>query len=250
MKQHNMHEHADHGDSPDFHGMLIVGEENVYLSHLPMFGHPHHRYQVLLRVTLTQVGSDPQAAYVNDRRAHPEVKMYTLAPAENFALTDLATHPPRRSFMADIYRGHFERERVLVVENVQVNVEEVIHFRRFEPLTYLLFGTDGELFAAHRIVKPPDFDQVLSVEIAGHSFADHDLGHGVLVAIPARVDEITQRLRPGEIVEGEIETAGEHGHGILKVNLHVGTEFYFEEGELRFPSTFDATPEEQSAGFE
>jgi hypothetical protein len=247
MKHHILHNHAHQGDSPDFHGMLLVGERNLYLSHLPMFDHPHHRYQALLRVTLTQAGSDPQSVYVSDRRAHPEVKMYTLAPAENFALTDLATHPPRQSFMADIYRGHFERERTLIVENVQVNVEEVIHFRRFEPLTYMLFGTDGELYAAHRIVKPPDFDQVLSVEIAGHTFADHDLGHGVLVAIPERVNDITQRLRPGEIVEAEIETAGEHGHGTLRVNLQVGTEFYFEEGELRFPATMKSTPEEIEA---
>jgi hypothetical protein len=214
-----------------------------------MFDHPNHSFQVLLRVTLSQVDGDPRSAYVADRQAHPEVKMYTLAPAKNFVLTDLVTEPPLRSFTADIYRGHFERERVLIAENVQVTVQEIIHFRRFDPLTYLLFGTDGELFAAHRIVKPPDFDQMLSVEIAGHEFADHDLGHGVIVAIPGRVNHVTQRLQPGEIVEAEMETAGEHGHGTLKVRLHVGTEFYLEEGELRFPSTMESTPQEIEAEF-
>jgi hypothetical protein len=245
-----MQHHGGHGDSPDFHGMLVVGEKHIYLSHLPMFDHPHHSYQVLARVTLTQPGSDPQALYVADRRAHPAVKMYTLAPDKNFVLTDLVAEPPLRAFPADIYRGHFERERVLILENVQVNVEQVIHFRRFDPLTYILFGNDEELYAAHYIVKPPDFDHVLSVEIAGHTFADHDLGHGVVISIPGRVNDITQRLQPGEIVEAEIETAGEHGHGTLKVRLEAGAEFYLEEGELRFPSTMRPTEQEIEAEFE
>jgi len=43
-------------DPPATHNMLIVGEETVYLSHLPMFqekGEPvmPHRYQAILEVT-------------------------------------------------------------------------------------------------------------------------------------------------------------------------------------------------------
>ena len=53
-------------------------------------------------------------------------------------------------------------------EGVDVGVTRVIHFRKFEPgaaglsqLEYLLFGKANELFLAHSITKPPDFDQVL-----------------------------------------------------------------------------------------
>ena len=36
------HEGTHTGDAHDVQGMMIVGGETVYLSHLPMFGHPHH----------------------------------------------------------------------------------------------------------------------------------------------------------------------------------------------------------------
>jgi hypothetical protein len=35
----------------------------------------------------------------------------------------------------------------------------------------------------------------------------------------------------------------------FKVRLKAGTEFYFEEGELRVPASFNPTPAERRAGF-
>ena len=48
--------HHDHGpddpvDTTGVHGMWLVGESPVYVSHLPMFMVPHN-YQVILKVTL------------------------------------------------------------------------------------------------------------------------------------------------------------------------------------------------------
>lgn len=242
------HGHDSHGDGPATHVMLVLGQEDVYLSHLPMFDHSQHAYQALLKVTLTQPGSDAQAIYVNDRRAHPEVTIYTLVP-DLFVLTDLVAAEPLRSFRAKgIFRGHFERPgSTAILRDVQVNVEQVIHFRRFEPLSYLLFGDEGELFAAHYIAKPPDFDQLLSVQVSGHAFADQELQGGVRLLVPGRINHITQRLRAGELVEGVIHAGG--AHCPKSVQLEVGNEFYLEEGELDFPSTFDATREERAAGF-
>jgi hypothetical protein len=55
--------------SPTFatHGQLIIGEETIYLSHLPMFmydpmDHPHN-FQVILEVTLPDRGHS-KAIYV------------------------------------------------------------------------------------------------------------------------------------------------------------------------------------------
>jgi hypothetical protein len=125
----------------------------------------------------------------------------------------------------------------------------VLHFRRFEPLNYLLFGNQQELFLAHWITRPPDFDQVLSVKVVGHQFADEELRHGVRVTIPGRVNAIHQRLRSNEEVRGEIQLSVGGAPGILNIQLETGVEFYFEEGELRSPETFDQTMEERSAGF-
>ena len=246
------HSHAGHGDEPALHGMLVVGEEEVFLSHFPMFDHPEHAYQAVLKVTFTQKGGDPHAAYVNDRKTHPDARMYTVAP-EDFVLADIVStdpgHPPVRSFKGTIFRGHFERNGKEILSGVEVNVEEVVHFRRFEPLSYLLFGNQGELFLAHWITRPPDFDQVLSVKVVGHQFADEELRHGVRVAIPGRTNAIHRRLRPDEVVTGEVQLAADGAPGTLEIQLETGVEFYFEEGELRSPATFRQTLEEASAGF-
>src|SRR5215212_3920941 len=116
-----MHEHGQ--ERPAFHGMVLFGEQTAYLSHLPMFMSPHD-YQAIFEVTFSKEGTNPLAAYVEDRRGNPESKMYGFAPiiretdddplTDAFILTDLVTpanpHDPqsppiRSSFKGDIYRG-------------------------------------------------------------------------------------------------------------------------------------------------
>ena len=89
---HHGHHHESHGGPTDFHGMLVVGEETVYLSHLPMFDHPHHAFQAILEATLTDEGGDPRAVYADDRK-QTRTKVYTLAP-EEFFLPDLVAADP------------------------------------------------------------------------------------------------------------------------------------------------------------
>lgn len=252
-----MHHHGHGGLA--VHGMLLVGEETVYLSHLPMFTDPRHDIQAILEATLAGDGGDPQAAYADDRR-RTGTKMYTVQP-EEFVLSDLVPadpehHPPRRSFNGTIVRGHFERGGRPVLHDVVIEVTNVVHFRQFDPdapglpqLQYLLFGKGSELFLAHLITKPPDFDQVLSVQVTGHEFTDEELRHGVPVVVPGRANSMSERVREGEQVTAEAQLAGRDGPETLEVQVEAGTEFYFEEGELRVPPIFDPTEEERAAGF-
>src|SRR5215510_9191245 len=90
-------------DAPNQHNMLIVGEQTVFLSHLPMFhsGDPRdpaavdasgtefispHRFQVILEATFKAQG-DVSGVYAKDRQAHPSTKIYTLRPNKLFVLT-------------------------------------------------------------------------------------------------------------------------------------------------------------------
>ena len=246
-----MHDHGTHpshpptpGDRPAGHGMVIVGEQPVYLSHLPMFMSPHD-YQVILEATLTKEGSDPQASYLEDRK-RTGTKLYTLAP-ERFVLPDLVPaqpggEPRRRSFLGEAFRHHFERDdppRVSLDEAVTVNVTNVVHFRKFDPdadkpnqLQYVLFGKGQELFLAHVITSPPDFDQILSVKIADHQFTDEELRQGVPIVFPDRANSLDERLREGERVPGRVQLAGDGASEALEPQVEVGVEFYFEANEL------------------
>jgi hypothetical protein len=228
-------------DHPAVHGMLIVGEQSVYLSHLPLFGSPHD-FQVLLEATFSKPGDDPQNDYFDDRKRARE-KIYTLEP-EAFVLPSLAAATPLRSFKANIYRGHFERfpnrraqDAARIGQGVDVTVTRILHFRKFDPtaaklpaLEYLLFGKGDELFVAHFITTPPDFDQVLSVKAAGEKLSDADLSQAMPVVISGRPNTVAQRIKGGESVAGQIRGTG--AAASKAVQLQAGTEFYLEQEEL------------------
>jgi hypothetical protein len=241
----NSHSHGHshghgHGEQTEFpeagvHGMLMVGEQTLYLSHLPMFNHPKHDVQAILEVHLTD--EDAHARYVEDRRTSGEL-VYTLEP-EHFVLQHLVTPEPEGEclceFTGTLYRGHFERggEPILPELKLRFVVDHVVHFRQFDPdaedlviQKYILFGKGDEQFLAHLITKPPDFDQVLSVRISGREFSDEELRRGPILFFSRRANDSTNRLQPGEQTSASlVDDSGQ-------VKLEVGTEFYIEEGDL------------------
>src|SRR5579871_2920801 len=91
-------------DRPAVHGMLVVGHQKIYMSHLPMF-HAPHDYQAIFQVELSAAGSDPKATYLKDSQTTGS-KLYTFLPRP-FVLAAAAA--PGKSFTGDLYRGHFER---------------------------------------------------------------------------------------------------------------------------------------------
>jgi hypothetical protein len=246
-------------DHPATHNMLMAGEETVYLSHLPMFqaeGKPPmpHRYQAILEVTFAQ-----QEGYMKDRREHHTTNIYTLNP-ERFVLPELVAsdpqHPPLRSFNATtIFRGHLERDdRVPILQDVEVSVKRVIHFREFDPmankspqLADLLFGTGHELFLAHVIMAPPDFDQMLAVKVTDHAFTNEELAKGVPLVFPGTTNAAASRLREKQQIAGELQV--DHASAPKTIQVEVTRELYFEEGELRVPPEFKTTSAEKEAGF-
>ncbi len=263
------------------HGMVIVGEGPIYLSHLPMFmfdspeSHPHH-YQVIVEGSFDETGHD---AYIADRR-ESEAPLYTLWPQDEYRMLDLIlpelSASPVQSLTGKIVRGHWERGSEpqpfgiiwdVVREDVPVKVERVVYAHEFsfqpgspEQLEYVLFGADDALFLAHRITAAPDFDQILPVTMASGEFGDDHLQAGIVVAIAERENTVEDRLMTGDQVVGTARLAGtgvavaprdaETGAAIEEgLQLEAGRELFFEEGELRIPFDMDPTETEIEAGF-
>ncbi|MGH9838089.1 MAG: hypothetical protein ACREEM_04820 [Blastocatellia bacterium] len=253
-------------DAPNTHNMMIVGEQAIFLSHLPMFDSLNrtksdytspHRYQVIVEADFVKNGKSLRESYAKDRQSNLSVRMYTLNPKQ-FVLPRLfAPAPPLvRSFSATVFRGHLERGGQIIsgMESVTVSVTRVVHAHKFDPaavrpdaLEYLLFGKGTELLLAHRIVKPPEFDQLLSVAIADRKFTDEQLSRGLRVVVSGRTNSAPTRLKEQEAVEAAVTIPNEPAP--VKVQFRGVREFYFEEGELLIPPTFDQTSEEKKAGF-
>jgi hypothetical protein len=253
-------------DAPYTHNMLVFGEQTVFLSHLPMFDainktktdfRSPHRYQVILEAAFTKEGKGLRDIYVKDRQAHPATRIYTLNP-DTFVLSLLFTPtktPKLTSFTATVFRGHLEQggKPVPGLEKILVEVGRVIYGRKFDPrvknpgtLEYLLVGKGPERFLVHAIFAAPNFDQVVSVKSTGHELTDADLSEDVRVAVPNRRNIAAERLREGEKVQAFLLRLGPaQGKTPLTIRIEVGPQVYFEEGELRVPPTFEATPEEK-----
>jgi hypothetical protein len=153
-------------DKPSTHGMMMMGNEVVYASHLPMFHSPHD-YQIILELRLSEAD---KAKYLTDRLAHTEELIYTLEP-EVFVLPEMVYHT--KIFKGSIYRGHFERGGTKIMDNISFVIEQVVYIKQFQEqeirppyLHYILFGNEKEQFLAHQIAAKPDFDEILSIRIS------------------------------------------------------------------------------------
>jgi hypothetical protein len=231
---------ADGEDEPAGHGMAMLGQKTVFLSHLPMFDPPHD-YQVILEAELAGQGADPQQVYFEDRQKHPDEKLYTLSPSP-FALTRIlpteGNAPKETSFVGSIVRRHFERLKThptKLASGVTVNVKNVIHGRKFTPeapppksLEYILFGRGDEIFLAHLITSPPDFDQLIQVRL-DHDLSAEELLTGRRVTIPSRSNTADERITS---TVGDVEATLHLDDSTLTVTVTPGIEFYLEEDEL------------------
>ncbi len=243
---HHMHAGA-HGQATTIgvHGMLLFGDDPVYLSHLPMFDTPHN-FQVLLEVALDDAA----------REASRSEEMHTFVP-EPFPISELDPSgggPARTTIEGSIFSGHFERGGKQVVDRTEAQVREVVCFAELDvnakhdderQLTYLCFGRPGRLFLAHEVTARPDFDHVLAARLVPGSItnqAGSQLNEDVTAvgfAVTQRVqlgrsDTPESRLAPGETVRGLFfQTASLTGaHGFL-AEVEVEKELYLEVDELR-----------------
>lgn len=143
------------------HGLVLLGTDTVYAVHMPTFTTPHD-FQAVLRVDLDT------DTYRTARKRYGTSALFTLSP-RTLLLKDLE---PGASFPADLYFGRFGRDGELLGE-VGVGIEERLYVghptdptMEPAPLRYVLFGRE-QLYLAHVFTRPPDFDQVLTAQLAG-----------------------------------------------------------------------------------
>ena len=251
------------------HGMLVFGQRSVFLSHLPMFVDKcedgknflsEHRFQLILNATFEgqRTRSDATDLYRQDRQQNPQMRMYSLNPRQAFALAEIfgppASRERRRSFPADVFRGHFERGGSIIsgLRGATVQITRVVYTHEFLPLDrksdsleYVLFGTPGELFLAHRIVAPGDFDQILPVRVLDQPLSDAELGQELVVVVSGRPNQSSSRLRDGQNASAQLLRKDAPAQTVA---LQALQEIYFEESELAMPPIAD-TQEERDAGF-
>ena len=201
---------AQANDPPCIHGMRIVGEQSIYLSHMGLFNDSCHDYQGVFEVKF-EGASNPQKIYLDAQKQDANQNEFTIKPTQEFVLPELAAGK-LTSFKANIYSGQYEQPTTkpkLLTSDVTVKLKQVKYFRQFKTgakqpamSEYLLFGTGTEQLAAHLITAPPDFDQIVAVKLP-LPLTDTELAKAVRLVLPNRSTpdskaNLSQALKPGD----------------------------------------------------
>jgi hypothetical protein len=197
------------------HNMFAFGRSTLFLSHFPSFMAPHDT-QLVFEATLEDAnGSSLQEVWLRERQSHPDQGGYVMKP-EAFALSTLYTPdlPARGSFTARFFRSG--EEAVPELSDVTVRVTDVVYAKKLDQpatlddLSYKLFGRGDELFLAHVLSRPPDFDQIVSVRLVGLHPDEDELKRRIDVVFPGRANTLQQRIRMGPVAAARGHVTGAH----------------------------------------
>jgi hypothetical protein len=183
----------DH-EEPSVHSFILAGRKAVHGYHLAMFGMAEHRYQVVVKYDLPTEIVD---MYLADRTEHPN-SWHAVRNTVDMVL------PPIGDGSVTEYRARLDRvtqtgngeDRVWepLSGEFTARIKHVLNFRPFSDedfpphLTYLLYGEDDEAHIAHRLVKRPHFEQIITLDRVPDGVAQDDLENAVEVTIPAAPD--------------------------------------------------------------
>lgn len=217
-------------DHPSVHGMVLFGDKNLYVSHLPMF-HAPHDYQVLLEVEMRQdkLGEVMKAF----AQAKSDGKtLFTLEP-QLMDLTQIISGE-KTSFLANLYQGHFEKDGVKLGP-VNIFVKKQILSAKLDPNAaanpqYILFGKEGEYFAAHVIKGKPSFDSIVSISAPYSLALSHCRTRVCNDTFPVKIPDSKLPVTTYEASTQELKAGDQIGS--LGAIADVLGSLYFEQNEL------------------
>ncbi len=181
------------------HGMIVFGNQHIYMYHLPMWDNPH-AWHIVLEMELD---SNALALYRADQAAGSSLQSFS---PKAFALANLKVG---YTLSGVLYHGHFEQGGKALPKSsapaqVTATVKRILTVKALDPLTisrsqaiYRIFGADGEWFAARLPAGRPDFDQVLSLLPTETCTIPEDAFNGLTISLDAVNNTLKGRPKPG-----------------------------------------------------
>jgi len=164
-------------DMPEgFHEFETFGENNIYLSHYPMFG-SIHSYQIVLKADFMQGSTNVNSQFLSFRKNNPNIS-FSTSPIRSDGSEQYAVLPDYAvvgaTFVAHVhYAAGKKQTDTDLFKNVTVVVKEVLINRLMNqpavgaattPLNYIYFGDQQEAYLLHQMQWDPDFDQIVQIK--------------------------------------------------------------------------------------
>ncbi|MBA6389274.1 hypothetical protein H4J38_00620 [Colwellia sp. BRX10-3] len=144
------------------HGMVLLNKSSaVFAYHLPGYQKPHD-VQLLYRLEVKNV------AFLHLVRDN---EMVTIKP-KPFNLQRLM-RGEKVAIEADVFLGHFERDGMLVYENMTINFAEQLYLRKLDDVQpssnqqeydVVSYRNTNKIYI-HRIQQPPSYDHVIHIDV-------------------------------------------------------------------------------------
>ncbi len=144
------------------HGMVLVTHgSSIYASHLPLYNKPHN-VQLLYKL------DNNDLAVLQTVR---DSQLITIKP-KPFNLQRLM-RGDKMVIEADLYAGHFERDGMLVYDNISLSFDKQLYVRTLDDIKPSSTKQEYDVvslrknykFYIHRIQQAPSFDHILGVDL-------------------------------------------------------------------------------------
>lgn len=146
----------------DIHGMaLVTHSSSIYASHMPLYDKPHN-VQLIYKIDTKSI---PLIQLVRDN------DLVTIKP-NKFNLQRLM-RGEKITINADVYMGHFERDGMLVYENMPITFAKKLYVRDFSDIKesssrqkydVINLKKNNRIYI-HRIQKAPSYDHLIHIDI-------------------------------------------------------------------------------------
>lgn len=144
------------------HGMVLVNQgSSIYASHLPLYKKPHN-VQLLYKL------DNNDLAVLQTVR---DGQLITIKP-KPFNLQHLM-RGEKMVIQVDLYAGHFERDGMLVYENLSLSFDKQLYVRTFDDIKPSSTKQEYDVVSLrnnykiyiHRIQQAPSYDHILGVDL-------------------------------------------------------------------------------------
>ena len=219
----------------DEHGMLIMGTENLFCCHLPMFFMPQHSYQTILEIALDDTDMKTFRKIRNENPTKPLI----ILNSEKMLLQDIVHST---SYSADAFFAAESGDPVPgsepFLESRPVAVRRILLFERLNPntseypenLSYYVYGTGSEFHLSHILTKAPNFQQELDVTLSQNMANKiNSISSKIKVTFPSLEERTSQHITVDPLTQSEYNIKVDDG---TTDKIVIRNKFWINNGPL------------------
>ena len=189
------------------HGFLLMGTNDVFGCHLPMFFMPAHAFQVIFELAFND---NDKETYLRTKKENPG-KPLIVQNTHAMSLEEMAKSESFKCF-ADFANNNGDPIGNKFIESTTVTVKKNILFEPLsqnndypENLAYYLYGKNSEYHLSHVLTKAPNFQQELDIELTDEMVSNIKNLHSEItkIHIPSLNEENGHPFKSDPLTESE-----------------------------------------------